>query len=130
MSLSDPIADLLTRIRNAAKAKHRYLDVSLSQMKQSILDVLKEAGFIEHFLVDKENQKMRVFLKYTKDKKCLINGLKRNSKPSVRRYVGYNDIPNVMEGLGLAILSTSKGVMSGYKAKHEKVGGEVLCSVW
>ncbi|MDN3504771.1 MAG: 30S ribosomal protein S8 [Rhabdochlamydiaceae bacterium] len=130
MSLSDPIADLLTRIRNAAKAKHRYLDVSLSQMKKSILEVLKEAGFIEHFLVDNEKKKMRVFLKYTKEKQCLINGLKRNSKPSVRKYVGYKDIPNVMEGLGLAILSTSKGIMSGYKAKHEKVGGEILCSVW
>ena len=73
---------------------------------------------------------MRVFLKYTKEKQCLINGLKRYSKPSVRKYVGYKDIPNVMEGLGLAVLSTSKGIMSGNKAKHEKVGGEVLCSVW
>ncbi|MCF7806443.1 MAG: 30S ribosomal protein S8 [Simkaniaceae bacterium] len=130
MSLSDPIADLLTRIRNAALAKHRYVDIYLSKLKRSVVEVLKEAGFVENFLIDEEKGRMRIFLKYTKSKECLISGLKRYSKPGVRKYVGYKDIPNVMEGLGLSILSTSKGVMSGTKAKHEKVGGELLCCIW
>lgn len=130
MSLSDPVADLLTKIRNASMAKHRYVDVGLSQLKKAILEAMKESGFIEHFLVDQEKRRMRVFLRYNKQKKCLINGLKRGSKPSVRKYVGYREIPDVMEGLGITILSTSKGVMSGVKAKQEKVGGELICSVW
>ena len=130
MSLSDPIADLLTRIRNAMLARHRYVDVDLSKMKKSICEVLKESGYVEHFLIDDTKRKMRVFLKYNKRKTCVISGLKRISKPGVRRYVGYSDIPNVLEGLGLAILSTSKGVMSGSRARNEKVGGELLCTVW
>ena len=130
MSLSDPIADLLTRIRNAMLAKHRYVDIDVSKMKKAIVEVLKESGFVDHFLVDNEKKKMRIFLKYIDRNNCVIKGLKRYSRPSVRKYVGYKDIPNVMEGLGLSILSTSKGVMSGAKAKNEKVGGEILCCVW
>ena len=130
MSLSDPIADLLTRIRNAAMAKHRYVDVDLSKMKKSIVEVLKETGFVEHFLVDEQRHRMRIFLKYTARKSCVINGLRRMSKPGVRKYIGYNDIPNVLKGLGLAVLSTSKWVMSGTKARHEKVGGELICTIW
>lgn len=131
MSLSDPIADLLTRIRNAAMAKHRYVDIDLSKMKKAIVEVLKDSGFVEHFLIDEENRKMRIFLRYVKStRRCVITNLRRMSKPGVRHYISYNDIPHVLKGLGLAVLSTSKGVMSGTKARQAKVGGELICTVW
>lgn len=130
MSLSDPIADLLTRIRNAAQAKHRYVDVNLSKMKRSIVEVMKKAGFVENFLVNEEQRKMRIFLRYNKERQSVIHELKRESKPGVRRYVGYQEIPNIKLGLGLSIVSTPNGVISGKEAKQAKVGGELICTIW
>jgi small subunit ribosomal protein S8 len=130
MSLSDPIADLLTRIRNGARAKHRYVDVNLSKMKRSIVDIMIAAGFVESYLVNEEQRKMRVFLRYNKQRQCVIHDLKRESKPGVRKYVGHQEIPNIMLGLGLSIVSTPKGVLSGAQARKEKVGGELICTMW
>ena len=130
MSLSDPIADLLTRIRNAAQAKHRYVDVNLSKMKRSIVQIMKDAGFVENFLVNEEQRKMRIFLRYNKKRESVIHDLKRESKPGIRKYVGCEDIPNIMLGLGLSIVSTPKGVLSGQEAKKAKVGGELICTIW
>lgn len=130
MAVSDPIADLLTRVRNACAAKHRYVDIPLSKMLLAIVDVMKETGFIDNFIHSDEKRKIRVFLKYTKNRAPVIHGLTRVSKPGVRRYVGVSDIPNVLEGLGITILSTPKGVISGDKARSMKVGGELLCKIW
>ncbi|NBO23680.1 MAG: 30S ribosomal protein S8 [Chlamydiae bacterium] len=130
MSLSDPIADLLTRIRNAAQAKNRYVDVNFSKMKRSIVEIMKEAGFVENYLVNEEQRKMRIFLRYNKQRESVIHDLKRESKPGIRKYVGYQEIPNIMLGLGLSIVSTPKGVISGYEAKKAKVGGELICTIW
>ena len=129
---SDPIADLLTRLRNASMAKHRFLDISHSKMLESVAKVLKECGFVAHFLVKEENKRktMRIFLKYTHDREAIIHGIKRVSKPSLRRYVPYQQIPVVLGGMGISILSTSKGVMDGKQAREKKVGGEVLCIAW
>lgn len=130
---SDPIADFLTRIRNAIKAQHRYVDVSWSRMKQNIAEILQAQGFIDSFLVKQDNSQrgtMRMFLKYTDGRQSVIQGLKRVSKPGLRRYVGYQDIPKFYGGLGVPILSTSKGVKAGYEASKEGVGGELLCLVW
>ena len=132
-ALSDPIADFLTRIRNATKAQHRYVDVSWSRMKQYIADILKAQGFIENYLVKQDNKQrgtMRIFLKYTDQRYSVIQGIKRVSKPGRRSYVGHQDIPRFYGGYGLSILSTSKGVMAGYDAITNKVGGELLCLVW
>lgn len=130
MSFSDPIAELLTKIRNAMTAKHRYTDLPLSKMKKSILQILKDQGFIENFLIDDEKRKMRVFLKYVKGRRSVINGLKRISKPGLRKYVPSSKIPLVYGGMGIAILSTPKGVVEGRSAMKEKVGGELLCYIW
>lgn len=128
--LNDPIADMLTRIRNAALQKHRYVDVRASKLITSILSVMKETGFVLDF-VNNENQKdIRVFLRYHLNKFSLIQGLKRVSSPGRRIYIGWQDVPVVQNGLGLAVVSTSKGVMSGQKAKHEKIGGEFICTIW
>ncbi len=129
---SDPIADLLTRIRNASTARHRYLDVSWSKMREAIVKILKENGFVAHFLVKEENKKktMRIFLKYTPQREPVINGLKRVSKPSLRRYVTHNEIPRVLGGMGISIVSTSSGVIDGKTARGKKIGGELLCLAW
>ena len=132
-ALSDPIADFLTRIRNATRAQHRYVDVPWSVMKQNIAEILKAHGFIDSFLVKQDDRKrgtMRVFLKYTDGRQSVIQGIKRESKPGLRRYVGHKDIPHFYGGLGLSILSTSNGVMAGFDAMAKKVGGELLCLVW
>lgn len=132
-AISDPIADFLTRIRNATRAQHRYVDVSWSVMKQNIAEILKAHGFIDSFLVKQDDRKrgtMRVFLKYTDGRQPVIQGIKRVSKPGLRRYVGHQDIPHFYGGLGLSILSTSNGVMAGFEAMTKKVGGELLCLVW
>jgi small subunit ribosomal protein S8 len=132
-AISDPIADFLTRIRNATRAQHRYVDVSWSVIKQSIAEILKAHGFIDSFLVKQDDRKrgtMRVFLKYTDGRQPVIQGIKRVSKPGLRRYVGHQDIPRFYGGLGLSILSTSNGVMAGFDAMTKKVGGELLCLVW
>lgn len=132
-AISDPIADFLTRIRNATRAQHRYVDVSWSVMKQNIAEILKAHGFIDSFLVKQDDRKrgtMRVFLKYTDGRQPVIQGIQRVSKPGLRRYVGHQDIPHFYGGLGLSILSTSNGVMAGFDAMTKKVGGELLCLVW
>ena len=133
MAVSDPIADFLTMIRNAIKAEHRYVDVSWSKIKLSIVEILKAEGLIEDFLVKLEtNQRgtVRIFLKYVGGRQSVIQGIKRISKPGLRRYVGSTDIPTYYGGLGLSILSTSQGVMAGSEARKRQVGGELLCLVW
>lgn len=133
MALSDPTADFLTRIRNALKAQHRYVDADWSKMKESIAHILKQEGFIENYLVKKDNinrGQIRIFLKYIEGRKPVIKGIKRVSRPGLRKYVGHNDIPSFYGGLGLPILSTSQGVISGSVANEKKIGGELLCLVW
>ncbi len=133
MAVTDPVADLLTRIRNGILAKHRFIDVSWSKLKQNISDILKNQGFIENYLVKTDPQgrgEMRIFLKYKMGYCSAIQGLKRVSRPGLRRFVGYEEIPHFYGNLGLTILSTSKGVMSGKEASEKKVGGELLCLIW
>lgn len=131
-SFSDPIANLLTKLRNAKDGEHRYIDIEWSVLKEEIVKILKERGFVAQFLVKEEKKKktMRVFLKYGAGRQSVIQALKRMSKPSLRQYVSYKDIPYVMGGTGIAILSTSKGVMEGARARQQKVGGELLCLIW
>ena len=129
MSLNDPIADLLTRIRNGARAKHRYVDVPHTKLKENIVKVMQEAGFVDSFLVDSDKKRMRIFLRYAEGREALISQLVRVSSPSLQRYVGYKDIPNVEGGMGLVVLSTPKGILDGKTAREQKVGGELLCFV-
>lgn len=133
MTMSDPIADMLTRIRNANTAKHDTVDVPVSRMKLAIADILVDEGYVEKYdLVDNGNFKdIRITLKYGKDKNDkIIAGLKRISKPGLRIYAGKDNLPKVLGGLGIAIVSTNKGVMTDKKARELKVGGEVLAFVW
>lgn len=133
MAVSDPISDFLTRIRNAGQAQHRYVDIPWSKMKESIANILKENGFVDNVMVRKDNDcrgTIRVFLKYRENRQPLINGLKRVSKPGLRKFIGYQDIPYFYGGYGISILSTSRGVMAGKTANDQKVGGELLCLVW
>lgn len=130
MSFNDPIAELLTKIRNAKGAQHRFVDLSYSKNKIKILEILKNQGFIENFLVNEEMYKMRVFLRYTKERGSVVNNLKRVSTCGLRKYIGYKDIPRVFNGMGIAILSTPKGILDGETARNLKVGGELLCTVW
>jgi small subunit ribosomal protein S8 len=130
--MSDPIADLFTRIRNAGAAKQRYTDVIYSKMHLRILEVMKLNGFVADFVARKDGVKgmIRVYLRYDKKRCSVIQGLKRVSKPSCRRYVGSSQIPRVLGGMGVAIMSTCKGVMDGYSAGRNGVGGEVIGYVW
>ncbi len=132
MTMTDPVADMLTRIRNASSAMHPYLDVPSSKLKREILCVLKEEKYIDDFtfIGDKKPGTLRVYLKYTTDREKVITGIKRISRPGLRKYVRVDEIPDVMGGLGLAILSTSKGVLSSRKAREQRLGGELLCLVW
>lgn len=130
MSFNDPIAELLTKIRNAKDAQHRYVDLSHSKIKVTILEILKTHGFIENFLVNEEQHKMRVFLRYNKLREPVIRGLTRISTSGLRKYIGHDRIPRVFNGMGISILSTSKGVVDGDTARNLKVGGELLCTVW
>lgn len=130
MAFNDPIAELLTKIRNAKGAQHRYVDMVCSKMKVKILEILKNHGFIENFLVNDEAHKIRVFLRYTKTRESVLHGLDRISRGGLRRYIGYTEIPRVFSGMGIAILSTPQGVMDGETARNLKVGGELLCTVW
>jgi len=129
MTHTDTIADLLTRIRNGKDAKHKYVDVNLSKLNQAIVGVMKSKGFIANYLINEKKRQMRVFLKY-RARESLIHGLKRMSKPGLRSYVKYQNIPRVFSGLGIAILSTPSGVIDGGQARTLKVGGELLCIVW
>lgn len=130
MSHHDPIADMLTRLRNAITARSRYVDMALSRPKHDILKVLEQHGFIEHILVDDEHKKMRVFLKYAGGRAPLLQGLKRISKPSLRKYINKDEIPTISGGLGVAVVSTSQGVVDGETARQKGIGGELLCYVW
>jgi small subunit ribosomal protein S8 len=134
MSLSDPIADMLTRIRNASSARHDSVLMPASKMKVAVAKVLKEEGFIKDFSVALEEGKpqpnLKVDLSYGGRKQPVLNGLQRVSKPGLRVYVQRREIPRVYGGLGMAILSTPKGVMSGQEARRNEVGGEVICYVW
>lgn len=133
MAVSDPVADFLTRIRNATRAQHRYVDIGWSKIKQNIAEILKSQGFIENYLVKQDNKQrgtIRIFLKYAEGRQPVIQGLKRVSKPGLRKYVGHEDIPRFYGGLGLSILSTSQGIMAGLEASNRKIGGELLCLVW
>ncbi len=127
MLLSDPISDMLARIRNAQKALHKDVLIPASRIKESIAAILKEHGFIQNYVV--ENNKIRVALNYVASKGSLA-GARKRSKPGLRVYVGCDDIPAVQNGLGIAILSTPKGVLEGRQAKAEHVGGELLCEIW
>jgi len=132
MGMTDPIADLLTRVRNAMKAGHRKVSIPASTFKVEVLKVLKGEGFISDFEVkkDKKQGMIIVRLKYTSDKRGVISKIKRISKPGLRIYVDKNKIPKVLNGLGVAVLSTSKGVVTGDKAEELGVGGEVICTVY
>ncbi len=132
MQITDPIADMLTRIRNANSAKHDTVDIPASNMKKAIAQILLEEGYIKNFqLIDDGTQGViRVTLKYNPGKEKVISGLKRVSKPGLRVYAGADELPKVLRGLGIAIVSTSKGVMTDKKARQAHVGGEVLAFVW
>lgn len=133
MTTNDPIADMLTRIRNANTAKHDTVDIPVSKMKLAIADILVDEGYVAKYdLVDNGNFKdIRITLKYGKDKNDrIIAGIKRISKPGLRVYAGKDDMPKVLGGLGIAIVSTNKGVMTDKKARELNVGGEVLAFVW
>jgi len=130
MAFNDPIAELLTKIRNAKGAQHRYVDLSYSKLKVKILEILKNHDFIENFLVNEKQFKMRVFLKYNRQRESVIHGLTRISTSGLRKYIGYDRIPRIFNGMGIAILSTPKGVIDGETARNLKVGGELLCTIW
>ena len=130
MSMSDPIADMLTRVRNAHMAGLEKVDIPHSQMKSEIALVLKREGYIKDFAVEGGSRTLKVFLKYTSELVPVIHGIQRKSKPGRRVYVGVDELPRVLSGLGMAILSTSEGVMTDKEARKRHIGGEVLCSVW
>ena len=132
MHITDPIADMLTRIRNASSAKHETVDIPASNMKKQIAQILVDDGYVKSYNVVDDGKQgiIKVFLKYGPNKTKVIQGMKRVSKPGLRIYVGSDEIPKVMRGLGVAIVSTSKGVMTDKAARKENVGGEVLAFVW
>ena len=130
--MSDVIADMLTRIRNANNAKHQTVDIPASNMKKAIAEILVEEGYVKSYQVidDGKQGTIRVTLKYLQGKQKVIRGIRRVSKPGLRIYAGCEDMPRVMNGLGIAIVSTSKGIMTGKKAQSLNVGGEVIAFVW
>ena len=132
MQITDPIADMLTRIRNAGSARHETVDIPNSKMKKAIAEILLEEGYIKSFqLIDDGTQGIiRVTLKYLPGKEKAIQGLRRVSRPGLRVYAGADELPQVLRGLGIAIISTSKGIMTDKKARAQHVGGEVLAFVW
>jgi small subunit ribosomal protein S8 len=130
---TDPIADMLTRIRNASRAKHARVDLPSSKLKVEIARILKDEGYLASYKVvddTKVKKTLRVFLRYTPDRRSIITNLKRISRPGCRRYVGKADIRSVVGGMGIAIVSTPRGLMTGHAARKEGVGGELLCEVW
>jgi len=132
MQITDVIADMLTRIRNASNAKHETVDIPASNIKKEIANILLEEGYIKNvqFIDDGKQGIIRITLKYTPDKKSVITGIKRISKPGLRVYAGKDELPKVLGGLGIAIISTSKGIVTDKKAREKGVGGEVLAFVW
>jgi len=128
MNLTDPIADMLTRIRNAGSSKHPTVDIPKSKIKLAIADILVEEGYIKGYVV--EDRMIKVTLKYVGNKQKVISGLKRISKPGLRVYASKEELPRVLGGLGIALISTSKGIMTDKKAREAGVGGEVLAYIW
>ena len=129
---SDPIADMLTRVRNAITARHPKVDIPASKLKTEIARILKEEGYIANYKVAEEGVKkvIKIYLKYAPDNSPVITKIERVSRPGCRNYAGKNEIPRVQGGIGISILTTPAGVMTGRKARKEGVGGEVLCKVW
>lgn len=132
MTMTDPISDMLTRIRNASSAGHEVVDIPLSKLKKEVSRILKEEGFIEGFEVVKMNahEAIRIWMRYGSNKKRSISGVKTISRPGLRVYAKKDTIPKVLGGLGIAILSTSQGLMTDKEAKEKEIGGEVLCYIW
>ena len=132
MAITDPIADMLTRIRNAAKAKFTSVDIPGAKLKIEMAKVMKEEGFIRNYKFIKDNKQgiLRLYLKYDDEQRNAILGIKRISKPSRRVYVKSKDIKPVLNGMGIAVISTSRGVMTDKAARHENLGGEILCNIW
>jgi small subunit ribosomal protein S8 len=135
MSMTDPVADFLTRLRNAANAQHHDVTIPSSKLKRELARILKEQGYIESYeflpaTVEKPGEKITVTLKYTDDRKPVISGMQRVSRPGQRTYVDHAHIPRIQGGMGTAIISTSKGVMTGHEARQQGVGGEVVARVW
>lgn len=132
MHITDPIADMLTRIRNANNAKHETVEIPASNMKKAIADILLKEGYVKNveIIEDGIQGMIRVTLKYAENKQKVLTGLKRVSKPGLRSYASKDELPKVLRGLGIAIISTSKGVMTDKEARRQNVGGEVLAFVW
>ena len=133
MSFTDPVGDMLTRIRNASSARHEKVLVPASRLKERIAEVLRDEGYIKDFVVHRDEKKqgaITIVLKYSSDREPAISDIKRVSKPGLRRYVPTDAIPRILNGMGIAILSTSKGVLVDREARRQKVGGELICTVW
>ena len=130
MVMTDPIADMLTRIRNANQAKHETVEIPASKIKLDILNVIKTEGYIKDFELNQETKMVKVTLKYTDKKERVIKGITRISKPGLRAYAKASDMPKVLNGLGVAIVSTSNGVMTDKDARKQGVGGEVMAFIW
>ncbi|NIM18639.1 MAG: 30S ribosomal protein S8 [Candidatus Latescibacteria bacterium] len=132
MTMTDPISDYLTRIRNAARARHKHVDVPASRVKAELSKILVDAGFLKDVKYIEDNRQgiLRLYLKYDKEMQCAINGLRRVSKPSLRIYSPRKKIPRVLGGYGMAILSTSQGILSDKECLKRRIGGEVICEVW
>ena len=132
MSMTDPIADMLTRIRNAGIARHEKVDIPASKLKSSIAQILLDEGYVKSYklLEDDKQGMIRIYLKYGPDKKSIISGLRRVSRPGCRRYVTKDKLPRIRGGYGSAVISTSRGLLTSVQCRREQVGGEVLCYVW
>ena len=138
MSMTDPVADFLTRLRNAAKAQHHDVAIPSSKLKRELARILKEQGYIEGYSIDppgvggnvSPGEQIRVTLKYTRERRPVISGMQRVSRPGQRTYVDHTHIPRIQGGMGTSIISTSKGVMTGHEARQQGVGGEVVARVW
>ena len=131
MSMSDPVADMMTRIRNAQAAQHEVVEIPYSRLKNAIAYILKREGFIGDFSIQEGARKLlRIFLKYAGEREAVIRGIRRDSTPGNRRYVNAKNVPSILGGLGIAILTTSMGVVTDREARKKGIGGEVLCSIW
>ena len=130
--MTDPISDYLTRIRNGARANHKYIDVPASRMKAELTKILLSAGFLSgvKYIEDDKQGRLRVYLRYSKDQQSVIRGMKRISKPSRRVYLAHKYLPRVLGGYGMAVLSTSQGILSDTECRKRGIGGEVICEIW
>lgn len=132
MSMTDPIADMLTRVRNASRARHKKVDVPASGMKRELARIMAEERFIDNFAYyeDGKQGQLRLYLRYDEQEQGVIRGLERVSKPGLRQYASKGDIPRVLRGMGVAIISTSRGIMTDREARKAGVGGEIICKIW